>query len=223
VKRVTPPVTQDNLAQCLTDQLYGTSDTTLGTPTKLIQPQHITITVQEPFGNQAFSIGTGALHGCRAVTIQTSSTEYILMGAQGHFWEEPGFTTKAKFQQYVLNVISRNGPIDPDKSGGPIDLSLFNQANDDTRVFIMTPRSSPNAGPQSVNSHTKIPELRNMLVGRVPPGLLNNAPTAMWVYKALESLNNAAEAAIIDGKKVSQRAKALFQYDPSYYGQGQAG
>jgi hypothetical protein len=106
-----------------------------------------------------------------------------LPSVQGHYWEKPAWAVEFEFQERVLNFILGNG----NRFGiGPsLDVSLFNGPNDDTRVYIMHPRRSPNSDPQSPLYRAKLPRLKDQLIGPAPTGLLPNAPTALWLYKRL--------------------------------------
>ncbi|OJJ97693.1 hypothetical protein ASPACDRAFT_45790 [Aspergillus aculeatus ATCC 16872] len=99
--------------------------------------------------------------------------ELTLDGLIAHYWENPSLLRRATFQRRVLNFISGDEP--RDGVGPALDPTIFNGAEDDTRIYIMHPRRelSPK-NPFLANYDGKFAELRDLPNVRLLPG----APTA---------------------------------------------
>jgi hypothetical protein len=127
---------------------------------RLIHPTVASKTIQFTFGNNYFSIGTGnpgnepgsfdVLTGCTVITLVSRRAVYT-----GHFWElkqgdawrnppakfAAHANPSASFQQNVINHVLGQQPT-YQATGPPIDPTLFNRADDQTYLFVTTPRST---------------------------------------------------------------------------------
>ncbi|PYH83382.1 hypothetical protein BO82DRAFT_411943 [Aspergillus uvarum CBS 121591] len=170
---------------------------------------------QRRFGDSgAFQIATTGLMGCTVVTVVSKTGVYM-----AHYWENPSFSRQATFQRRVLNFISGYKPRDGEDPA--LDPTIFNGAEDDTRIYIMHPRRelSPN-NPFLPNYDGKFVELRDLLNVRLLPG----APTAARMYVAVPYIfdeNGEYESDPIEEQQ--WRRHAVFQYDPNARGNGMPG
>lgn len=125
---------------------------------------------------------------------------------QGHYWEFPSWASydKTVFQQRVLNFFTGSGS--QVGEGPALNPSLFNAADDNTRVFIMVPRSDrlPD-DPTSVQYRTKVPQLISAIRSVLP-----DAQIVRWAYNRVSPDDNVG-------------GLALFQFDPNGFGTDQLG
>ncbi|CZR64767.1 uncharacterized protein PAC_14666 [Phialocephala subalpina] len=239
VKRVTGAVSQGDLDGYVYRQVLGNNpDPNFGAFVPLMEyktdsdgnvildenglPQTTTntVTVQMPFGDQSFQIGTPDLHGCTVVTVVSKRAVYM-----GHFFENPAFGKQTQFQQRVINWITGVGT--RVGKGSALDPSLFNQNGDDTRIFIMSPRAARGGAQSAQYYRTKLPQLKATLNGA--NGLLPGAPMALRLYQPLDYDpdhldNNPAFATnyniAFSADTPRATGKAVFQFDPNFHGQG---
>ncbi|KAL1981339.1 hypothetical protein VTN96DRAFT_2780 [Rasamsonia emersonii] len=209
-KRTITPLLQNQLADYLIDQFQGNPDPYFGTPSSIADPSD-NVVRQELFGNTPFQVGTNGLCGCTVVTVVSTRAVYM-----GHFFEVPSWSSSASvFKQRVLNFFSGGGQVG---QGPAMNPDLFT-ANDDTRVYVMTPRSARGnyQNYQNSNYYGKVPRLLNTI--RTALGN-QDVPIAVWNYIPLEC---EIDGETNDELFESERGVALFQFDPDAFGSGVRG
>ncbi|RLL94783.1 hypothetical protein CFD26_104602 [Aspergillus turcosus] len=212
VKREFTTISQQDVATYIPNQFNGNYDDYFGVPTALVETiddeeTDNTVVMQIEFGNEPFQVGSAGLHGCTMVTIVSDRAVYM-----GHFWEVPSWSsTTTEFNERVLNFFSGGGQFG---IGPTLNPALFT-ADDNTRVYIMTPRRT--GGKYTTSNYIKkVP----VLISTIKTALGNqNVPVAVWKYVRL-NWDNPNDAAQINR---NQRGIALFQFDPDASGTGTRG
>ncbi|EEA25968.1 hypothetical protein TMatcc_005778 [Talaromyces marneffei ATCC 18224] len=212
VKRELTTLLQQDIAIYLPNQFNGQYDPYFGLPIALVEiidggDTDNTVVVQKELGDTPFQVGSAGLHGCTIVTIVSDKAAYM-----GHFWEIPSWpSTTREFNERVLNFFSGSGQFG---IGPGLNPALFT-ANDNTRVYIMTPRRR-GARYTTSNYTKKVP----ILISTIKTALGNqNVPVAVWKYVRL-NYHNPSEEALAN---TNQRGIALFQFDPNAFGMGNRG
>lgn len=141
-----------------------------------------------------------------------------------HHWQTLAFSPPVpkpdgypavNFNQEVRNLITGQGTI---RAQGPTLASVaqyFTEADDNPRAFIMTPRRW-NANSAGNPQYPKKVPIMQSAISQVIPGISN---VDVYDYVPLND-GNPAEAAELGS---NARGSALFQYDPSWDGQGHKG
>ncbi|RYP31404.1 hypothetical protein DL767_005804 [Monosporascus sp. MG133] len=106
---------------------------------------------QVEFGNRAFQIMAGGLHGCTVLALVSRRAVWMV-----HYWESyshglPNRDVPATEQSFIDRVLShmRNEPVSRpapstykpyiEPTGPGINPDLFNRDDDETRLYILTP------------------------------------------------------------------------------------
>ncbi|KAK6076208.1 hypothetical protein SCUP234_07376 [Seiridium cupressi] len=184
-----------------------------------------TVSQQVQFGTQPFQIAFGGIHGCTVVTLVSQRAVWM-----AHYWESYSHgkpnkdspATDPAFQERVIwqlqgRIVRAPSPstykpyIAPDGPG--IDANLFNQDDDETKLYIMTPVKDGNsAGDTSIKYTNRINAIENAIrrvLGRRPA-------TVRWNYLRLD-YNDEADRAMAN---TNSRGMGLFQFDPNSDGKG---
>lgn len=210
LKRDFTEIRQTDLANYLVGQFENDLfDPYFGAPMSLYSPSE-NVVVQEVFGNTPFQVGIQGLCGCTAVTVVSERAVFM-----GHFYEDPTWVNPSSFKNAVLNFFRGANQVG---LGPALNPALFT-ANDDTRVYIMTPRS------RNVGSSTSQPWTRTnyygklaQLISTIQSRLGSSVPIAVWNYPRLDC------TVIVNGEEQtnpalfeSERGVGVFQYDPTGY------
>ncbi|GLB10433.1 hypothetical protein AtubIFM57258_006841 [Aspergillus tubingensis] len=170
------------------------------------EPTPPNVAVQKTFRNSAFQIGTTGLVGCTVVTVVSRRAVYM-----GHFWEDPNWEDPELFVTTILNFISNTDP--RDGSGPALNPALFNQPNDDTRIYIMHPRADDKEDDYTAPYYPEeLERLKTLLNQQLLPGI----PTATWIYIPVNWEDDEPDP-LADQP---WRRHAIFQYDPHAHSTG---
>jgi hypothetical protein len=154
-------------------------------------------------GGQIINIGLKDMCGCTALFVVHPTAIYY-----AHYFEDPSFNDMATFQTNVANYLKGVTPSPGLGDGFPslqAHQNIFN--NDQTRVFILTPRAYDARTANTAEYDPMVTQLE-----RTVQDLLQNAPNpTRYLY-------NAPNSGTAHGRNLmatTVRGRALFEYDPA--------
>ncbi|KAK4539502.1 hypothetical protein LTR36_010900 [Oleoguttula mirabilis] len=181
-------------------------------------------TVQTTFDDSnKVEIGTGGLTGCTVLTVVSRRGVFM-----AHFFEslafdrpsdeelidageDPATYPALDYNGQVRNLVDRTQG-DTEGLGPALDVSIFNQDDDNTHAFIMTPRQWGDGVAGGILQFTgSINTLRSQVMGLLPA----LSDVTIYDYVRLNMEDPAQE----DELYTNARGSAFFQYDPKNYKQ----
>lgn len=128
--------------------------------------------------------------------------------------EDPDTYPRLNFNGQVRNLIDQNQGATVG-FGDPLDVTLFNAANDNTQAFIMSPRRWQSTVPGTYQFPARVAQIQAQIQALLP----NIANVPVTDYIRLDMADQAQENELF----TNARGAAFFQFDPHANRQGQQG
>jgi hypothetical protein len=128
--------------------------------------------------------------------------------------ENPDTYPQLNFNGQVRNLIDRSKGATVG-FGDPIDVTLFNGADDNTQAFLMSPRRWQSTTPGTYQFPAKVLAIQTQIKALLPN--IGNVPVTDYIRLNMD--DEAQEAELF----TNARGAAFFQFDPHANRQGQKG